>query len=252
MSTINPQVSPVLDLTRFSGIFVENILNNLPLSNNDFYITNAGTGYSVNTTVTITGGNGASANAYAVANATSGTITSIVVDVPGSGYTKSPTITIAPPSSGTTAVAVYNGEDKKSGGNSATRYMTRRVTLTDGFDSSDLRVYLTGYKPPNSKIMVYYKLLSKSDSEPFDTKEYQLMTEIGNSNFVSSNKGDYRELTFAPGINNIANNSISYTTTAGATFKSFITFSIKIVMSGTDTTDVPKVKDVRAVALPGG
>jgi hypothetical protein len=78
------------------------------------------------------------------------------------------------------------------------------------------------------------------------------MTEIGNSNFVSLNKRDYRELTFAPGINNIANNSISYTTTAGATFKSFITFSIKIVMSGTDTTDVPKVKDVRAVALPGG
>ena len=251
MSTINPQVSPVLDLTRFSGIFVENILNNLPLSNNDFYITNAGTGYSVNTTVTITGGNGAGANAYAVANATSGGISSIVVDVPGSGYTKSPTITIAPPSSGTTAVAVYNGEDKKSGGNSATRYMTRRVTLTDGFDSSDLRVYLTGYKPPDSNILVYYKLLSKSDSEPFDTKEYQLMTEIGNSNFVSLNKKDYRELTFAPGINNIANNSISYTTTAGATFKSFITFSIKIVMSGTDTTDVPKIKDVRAVALPG-
>ena len=251
MSTINPQISPVLDLTRFSGIFVENILNNLPLSNNDFYITNQGTGYSVNTTVTITGGNGAGANAYAVANATSGGISSIVIDVPGSGYTKSPTITIAPPSSGTTAVAVYNGEDKKSGGNSATRYMTRRVTLTEGFDSSDLRVYLTGYKPPDSNILVYYKLLSKSDPEPFDTKEYQLMTEIGNSNFVSLSKLDYRELTFAPGINNTPNNSISYTTTGGSTFKSFITFSIKIVMIGTDTTDVPKVKDVRAVALPG-
>jgi hypothetical protein len=251
MSTINPQISPVLDLTRFSGIFVENILNNLPLSNNDFYITNQGTGYSVNTTVTITGGNGAGANAYAVANATSGGISSIVIDVPGSGYTKSPTITIAPPSSGTTAVAVYNGEDKKSGGNSATRYMTRRVTLTEGFDSSDLRVYLTGYKPPDSNILVYYKLLSKSDPEPFDTKEYQLMTEIGNSNFVSLSKLDYRELTFAPGINNTPNNSISYTTTAGSTFKSFITFSIKIVMIGTNTTDVPKVKDVRAVALPG-
>jgi hypothetical protein len=254
MSTINPQISPVLDLTRFSGIFVENILNNLPLSNNDFYITNAGTGYTANTTVTITGGNGAGANAYAVANTTSGGISSIVIDVPGSGYTTSPTITIAaPPVSGgnTTSVVIYNGEDKKSGGNSATRYMTRRVTLTEGFDSSDLRVYLTGYKPPDSNILVYYKLLSKSDPEPFDTKEYQLMTEIGNSNFVSLSKLDYRELTFAPGINNTPNNSISYTTTGGSTFKSFITFSIKIVMIGTNTTDVPKVKDVRAVALPG-
>ena len=95
-------------------------------------------------------------------------------------------------------------------------------------------------------------MFGDTDPEPFDTKEYQLMTEIGNSNFVSLSKLDYRELTFAPGINNTPNNSISYTTTGGSTFKSFITFSIKIVMIGTNTTDVPKVKDVRAVALPGG
>jgi hypothetical protein len=127
--------------------------------------------------------------------------------------------------------------------------MTRRVTLADGFDSGDLRVYLTGFKPSGSNIHVYYKILSASDSDTFDTKDYQLMTEIGNNNFVSLTNNDYRELVFAPGILGAANNSVTYTTSTSS-FNSFKTFSIKIVMVGTNTTNVPKVRDVRAVALP--
>jgi Domain of unknown function (DUF4815) len=252
MTTNNPHISPVIDTTRFGGLFVENIINSLPLLNTGFSITTSGSGYTGNTSVTISGGGGSGANAYAVANVTTGNITSIVVDIGGTGYTTSPTITIsAPPVTGgnTTSVVVYNGEDKKSGGNSVTRYMTRRVTLNDGFDSGDLRVYLTGYKPSGSNIYVYYKILSRSDSDTFDSKNYQLMTEIGNGNFVSLAKNDYRELVFAPGISGSANNSVTYTTDTSS-FNSFKTFAIKIVMSGTNTTDVPKVRDVRAVALP--
>jgi hypothetical protein len=250
--TSNPHISPIIDTTRFGGLFVENIINSLPLLNTGFTITTAGSGYTANANVSIEGGGGSGANAYAVANVTTGNITSIIVDVGGSGFTSSPTITIgAPPvtSGNTTSVVVYNGEDKRSGGNSVTRYMTRRVNLADGFDSGDLRVYLTGYKPSNSNIHVYYKILSGSDSDTFETKNYQLMTEIGNGNFVSLTKNDYRELVFAPGISGAANNSVTYTTNTSS-FNSFKTFSIKIVMSGTDTTNVPKVRDVRAVALP--
>jgi hypothetical protein len=252
MSTSNPHISPIIDTTRFGGLFVENIINTLPLLNTGFSITTAGSGYTGNTAVTISGGGGSGANAYAVANVTTGNITSIIVDVAGSGYTTSPTITISnPPVTGgnTTSVVVYNGEDKKSGGNAVTRYMMRRVTLADGFDSGDLRVYLTGYKPDGSNIYVYYKILSRSDSDTFDSKNYQLMTEIGNSNFVSLSKKDYRELTFAPGISGAANNAVTYTTDTSS-FNSFKTFSIKIVMSGSNTTNVPKVRDVRAIALP--
>jgi hypothetical protein len=75
------------------------------------------------------------------------------------------------------------------------------------------------------------------------------MTEIGNSNFVSLSKKDYRELTFAPGILGAANNAVTYTTDTSS-FNSFKTFSIKIVMSGSNTTNVPKVRDIRAIALP--
>ena len=129
--------------------------------------------------------------------------------------------------------------------------MTRKITLADGFDSGDLRVYLTAYKPDGSNILVYYKLLSASDPDEFDDKNYQLMTEIGNPNFVSTNPTDYRELTFAPGLDGTANNSVTYT--AGSTsYRSFRTFAVKVVMSGTSTVDVPKVRDFRAIALPEG
>ena len=77
------------------------------------------------------------------------------------------------------------------------------------------------------------------------------MTQLDNTNFTSSIPGDYREFSFAPGINNIANNSISYT--SGATsYRSFQKFAIKIVMSGNNPVDVPKVRDFRAIALPSG
>jgi hypothetical protein len=252
MSTTNEDISPILDINRFGGIFVDNNINDLPLINSGFTIANSGSAYanSADVTVTITGGGGS--GAAASATVTSNAITAITLTNAGSGYTTSPTITITPGSGGGSGASVtYNGEDKKSGGNAKVRYMTRRVTLADGFDSGDLRVYLTAYKPSGSNIHVYYKVLSGSDSETFDDKNYQLMGQLGNPNFISTSENDYRELVFAPGTTDIANNAVTYTSGSTA-YNTFKTFSIKVVISGSDTTDVPKVRDLRAIALPSG
>ena len=252
MSTTDPAVSPVIDTTRFGIIAVENIINNLPLQNNGFTIVSGGSGYanSADVTVAITGGGGTGATA--AATVAGGIVTAVTLTNSGSGYTTSPTITLTPGSGGGSGASVtYNGEDKKSGGNADVRYMTRKVTLADGFDSGDLRVYLTAYQPSGSNIDVYYKLLSQSDPDEFDDKNYQLMTQLGNQNFVSTNDSDYRELTFAPGVSGSANNAVSYTS-GSTSYRSFRTFAIKIVMSGTSTVDVPKVRDFRAIALPEG
>jgi hypothetical protein len=252
MSTTNEDISPILDITRFGGIFVDNNINDLPLINSGFVIANSGSAYanSADVTVTITGGGGSGATA--TATVASNAITAITLTNAGSGYTTSPTVTITPGSGGgSNASVTYNGEDKKSGGNAKTRYITRRVTLADGFDSGDLRVYLTAYKPSGSNIHVYYKPLSGSDPEVFDDKSYQLMGQLGNPNFISTSENDYRELVFAPGTTDLANNTISYTS-GSTSYNTFKTFSIKVVMSGSDTTDVPKVRDLRAIALPSG
>jgi len=252
ISTSNESVSPILDITRFGGIFIDNNINDLPLINSGFVIANSGSAYanSADVTVTITGGGGSGATA--TATVASNVITAITLTNAGSGYTTSPTITLTPGAGGgSNASVTYNGEDKKSGGNAKTRYMTRRVTLADGFDSGDLRVYLTAYKPSGSNIHVYYKVLSGSDTDLFDDKNYQLMGQLGNASYVSTSDDDYRELVFAPGSTDLANNAITYTSGSTA-YNTFKTFSIKVVMSGSDTTEVPKVRDLRAIALPSG
>jgi len=253
MATSNPDIAPFIDTSRMSMIAVENIINDLPLSNSGIVLSSGGTGYSTNANaiVTITGGGGSGATAAAVV--TNNVVTSVYLTAAGSGYETSPTITLvdANTTPGTGVTITYNGEDKKSGGNSNVRYITRKVNLADGFDSGDLRVYLTAYKPSSSNIRVYYKLLSISDPDAFEDKNYQLMTQLDNANFVSTSYNDYRELKFAPGVGGTANNSVSYTS-GSTSFSNFRTFAIKIVLSGTSTTDVPKVRDFRAIALPAG
>ena len=264
IATSNPDISPILDTSRYGIIAVENIINNMPLSNASIILTNAGSGYGGNGAVTVTvsaptgaGGIQATANVLTAntGNTTypANTITGVILTNPGAGYITAPTFTFSDSNTtpGSGATVTYNGEDSKTGGNGAVRYITRQVTLADGFDSGDLRVYLTAYKPAGSDILVYYKLLSGSDPDVLDTKSYQLMTKLTNTNFTSVNQDDYREMTFAPGVNGIANNTVSYT--SGSTgYNTFKTFAIKIVLSGTSTVDVPRIRDFRTIALPPG
>jgi len=215
-------------------------------------VSNVGSGYANSTDVTVTISGGGGSGATAVANVVSNTVNAVYITSAGSGYTSSPTITLTPGAGGGANAAVsYIGETEKSGGNAKARYISRRVTLADGFDSGDLRVYLNSNKPSGTSIYVYFKILSASDPESFDDKSWQLMTEIGNANYVSLNENDYRELTFAPGVNGIAINSVSYTT-SGTAFTTFRTFAIKIVMASSNTGIVPKIRDMRAIALPAG
>ncbi len=48
--------------------------------------------------------------------------------------------------------------------------------------------------------------------------------------------------------NNLTNN-ISYTS-GSVTYTTFATFAVKVVMTSSDPTDVPKIKDLRIIALP--
>ena len=91
----------------------------------------------------------------------------------------------------------------KNGGNSEARYITRIVTLADGQDAEDLRVYLTAYKPSGSNIFVYYKILAAEDNDSMDDVRWipmQLNEEQGFTAATryssSENKDDFLELTY--------------------------------------------------------
>jgi hypothetical protein len=60
------------------------------------------------------------------------------------------------------------------------------------------------------------------------------------------------EFECAPGINGVADNTISYKNSNGTIYTKFTQFAIKIVLSATDNTNVPFLTDIRALALPSG
>ena len=270
LQSSNPDISPMIDITRFNLLAIENKINNLGLSNSDIVIANVGQGmqdgiYSLSINLSSTG---AGTSATASANVVGGKLNRVWITNPGTGYTTSPTInlfssmaTSAPSYAGAICVGassngasiLINGEDKKEGGNGKVRYFTRRVQLAPGFTAGDLRVYLLAYKPALSNIYVYGKYLSPGDSEPFEDKYWNLLAQINASNFVSADESDYRELVFAPGTAGVVSNQITYTNAAGTqTFTDFAIFAIKVVMTGDSTVDVPKMKDLRIIALPDG
>ena len=248
MATQSRDVSPMIDKTRLNWLAVENKINNLPLTTSGVVISSGGSGYTSTPTVEISGGDGS--GAAAVATVTNEVVTAVTITSPGTGYITSPTITLSG-GGGSGAVVTYNGENKRSGGNSAIRYFTKQVTLAEGFDSEDLRVYLTTYLPPLSGIQVYYKVLSTGDSETFEDKNWAIMTQLNNTTFVSASESDFRELTFAPGTGNVPDNYINYTS-GSTTFSDFRTFAIKVVLYGQSSVDVPRFKELRAIALPRG
>lgn len=259
LSSNDSAVSPVVSDAGLTTYAINYNINNCQLSNSLITITNGGTRYSNatsgNTTVTISAPIGVGGSqAFAAANVTSaGVIDFIYITNPGSGYITTPTITIADANTtpGTNATAIITGETSASGGPALTKYVTKKVALDAGFDSGDLSVYLTAYRPVNTDIHVYYKIMNRSDTMNFNDATWQLMTKVNSSNSsFSTTRTDLYEYTFAPGINNTANGYVTYTSTNGQRYTSFSQFAIKVVLTTTDGTAVPFVNDMRAIALP--
>ena len=116
-----------------------------------------------------------------------------------------------------------------------------------------MNVYLTAYRPVGTDIHVYYKIQNNNDTQLFEDGNWQLMNMVRNtSTLYSPNRNELYEYVFAPGTDGTDQGYISYTSTKGQTYTTFHQFAIKVVMAGSDTTNVPKIRDLRAIALPAG
>ena len=69
------------------------------------------------------------------------------------------------------------------------------------------------------------------------------MTQETDANLISANESIINQYSFKS-----AGGSISYTSD-GQTYDKFKTFSIKIVLASSSSTVIPKVKDMKAIAL---
>ena len=257
MSTSDPNVSPIISDDGVSLYAVRYVINNMGIGNNVISLVNAGNGYSSLTSSNISvsapdvGSNNAILGLTANAN---GAITSVYVTNPGSGYLTTPTVTVTG-ANGVQAVVTVTGETAPKGGNSIAKYFTKKVVLSPGNDSGDLRVFFSAYRPIGTNVYVYYKILSAQDTQSFETGNWQLMTTLnGGLNTYSTSRTNLIEYECAPGIfsSGNANNFISYQSTNGQTYSSFIQFAIKVVLATNDNTTVPFLTDIRALALPAG
>ena len=124
-------------------------------------------------------------------------------------------------------------------------------SLNAGFDSGDLNVYLTAYRPVGTDILVYYKILNRADTQLFEDGSWQLMTKINSSDTLYSQyRSDLFEFAFAPGTDGTDQGYVVYTSTNGQTYTTFSQFALKIVMVTNDNTNVPYISDMRCMALP--
>ena len=281
-TSANTIVSPVFDETRSGVISIENDVNNAGIKNSNILIISSGSSllqseYGGDTgrfatknavdgntsAFTVSAPDVGSNTATIAANVGSdGKINEVKVVNPGSGYLTNPTVTVASALSGTDPVIRIIGEGSTGanmlsantshsrGGNLTAKYISRRVTLEEGFDASDLRVYLNAYKPRGSNIYIYYKVLSAEDNENFDDKPYILMEQETSAGLFSLNEDDFKQYTYKT-----VDEKINYTSNDGTTvFTNFKTFAIKVVFTRdldiqTTFIGIPKIADLKAIAL---
>ena len=244
LSSTDENISPVIDLERYNLTTIKNNINNAQLSNDNIVIVSGGSGYSsaVQTAGNVQGGGGSGAVIEFGIDG-SGTITSAGFTSGGTGYVTTPTIFVPTNVGGSGAEIVVRGETDAKGGNIDAKYITRNVTLADGFDSKDLKVILNAYKPQGSDIKIYAKVISAEDTDTFDEKGFILLEQETESTVYSLNEFDYKDFVFKTtedSISYISNNSL---------FTKFKTFSIKIALLSTSGVIIPKIRDMRAIAL---
>jgi len=143
----------------------------------------------------------------------------------------------------TNSTANIVGEDSASGGNINAKYISRRVTLEDGFDASDLKVILNAYKPLGTEVHLYFKVKGETDPEDFDAKSYVIMTQETPSSLYSGNEDDIKEYVYKTSGEEIIYNSNN------VNYDTFKSFAVKAVMTSNTATVVPKVRDIRIIAL---
>ncbi len=122
----------------------------------------------------------------------------------------------------------YVADTVASGTSNANRYVTKRVDLNNEADILD--VFINANKPSGSNIDLYFKVLAGGDDTDFDNLSW--IAASPESEIITNDGGGYGEVHYVidPAIGK------------------FGSFAFKIVLRSSNTSNVPTVKDFRAVA----
>ena len=188
LTTQDEYISPYVDLQRMNAALEQTLINNQTYTELE-----GGATWSANSTIVTGAGTSFDADLAAGEYVLFGEEYRQIASITNSTYME---VKNAFTTSGAGATIFSENEENPTGPYaSESRYITRVVKLNDGFESSDLAVYLSVNKQQSTSIKVYYKVLSPEDPDPFESKFWTEMviegTSTTNQNSITYNEEKY-------------------------------------------------------------
>ena len=135
----------------------------------------------------------------------------------------------------------YVSSELTEGDQNAAIYITKQVTLENL--ATSLKVIFAAHRPASNDIKVMYKILGADESVDFQSLGYRYFNTDGSSDTTiqpSADIDDFQEYVYTAGVTDAG---------IGEPLPEFISFQIKIIMQGTNTSTPPRIKDLRVLAL---
>jgi hypothetical protein len=258
MKTMTDTVSPVIDLRKCSLICISNYINAYEAA--AAIVTTAGTLTGLSYATTTAGIPGTLAATVATSG-TAGEFTcgastlavgsrvTITGTLAGTGAYKVSAVTGTSPNVTGFTLTTTGTSEENNAGTASSKYISRRVNLEN--NAEDLKVYLSNYLPTGTSARVYAKLQNPSDSRNFDDLDWvELETSVSPlSSTAAAGFVEYEyKIPNANKVGSVEDGEFTYTY-SGATYTTYNTMAIKIVMFSTNSSVVPKFKELRAIAL---
>ena len=243
MSSTNNALSPIIDTHRTSAIVYNNKVNNPSETNmnvsglDDNVILSNATGVTISgNQLTTSTQNAAFKTAtvgkyMTIAGASSGSSTRLITAVAADG--SSITFSSAPAAISGNATLTqrerFVDEIAPLESSGYSKYVTKKISLEN--PSNFLRIRFAANKPAESTIEVYYKTAVIGSTSSFDNVTYKLLSSDAPIISASNGSEQFYDITYS------ANN-----------LDSFDAVQVKIVMKSTNSSEVPRIKDLRVIA----
>jgi len=145
------------------------------------------------------------------------------------------------PTSGNTTG--FKAETEAVGGSASAKYVTKEIQLTNPATALDIRVSANNH--PTASIKVLYKIKRTTDNRSFDDIPYEFFNSDGSADDTVT----YSETRTQTPYNQDYYDSFFEQKFTKEGLDEFSSFSIKIVMTGTNPAFAPRITDMRALAL---
>lgn len=136
-----------------------------------------------------------------------------------------------------------SSNEHTNNGNAITRHISRKLVFGQDQKAEDVRVIVSAYRPRNTSVEVYAKIINSDDSDSFDNKNWTKLDIIAGADQYSDPKAsnDYREYEYSFPLFPPSSGTLEgeFTSTLNSTTISTTTANVELLAEG----DVIKLYD---------